>query len=237
MTSKVSKMEKEVKIRFSRVCQGVVKCEKVKDLEKTETTLHQHSEKEQSDGLNNIIAAAASAKLSTTKLAPKIVGCSKDSIGSVAAKVSTIVRYEDVWRGVQQFCIGIGDYISGIIVTPEITPVDPFPVSLETAVSFIRYKVQVKGKVLLHPSTNQPMMWLTGSREGQKITCTGSWTSATTVYISVLHFRSFTKTIPLLAVNISTLVMIVFHVQITVVLYIVVTPKFVYKETFVPIRS
>ena len=72
-------MEKEDKIRFSRVCRGVVKCEKVKDLEKTETTLHQHSEKEQSDGLKNIIAAATSAKLSTTKLVPKIVGCSKGS--------------------------------------------------------------------------------------------------------------------------------------------------------------
>ena len=71
MTSKVSKMEKEDKIRFSRVCRGVVKCEKVKDLEKTETTLHQLSEKEQSEGLKNIIAAATSTKLRQPNLQQK----------------------------------------------------------------------------------------------------------------------------------------------------------------------
>ena len=72
--------------------------------------MYKLTEDEQKDGINNICATTVAAKMSTTKKSPSIIGFTKDNPGNSGATVSTIDRYKDIWRGIQKFCIGIGDY-------------------------------------------------------------------------------------------------------------------------------
>ena len=75
-----------------------------------------------------IIEAISSGTFDTTSCCPKIVGNSDEDQGNDGANADTIKHYEEIWDGLLQFLIEIGDYDSAIICCPTICPMDPYPI-------------------------------------------------------------------------------------------------------------
>jgi len=115
----------------------------------------------------------------------KIVGCTSESVGTDKAKGVSITRYETIWKGLLDFCFLVEDYDSAMLVARNECPKDPLPVSLDTAIAFMRYKVLKLGTVLLHHKTNEPIL----SSSEKSLTCLGQWTSVSSVkmYASALQ--------------------------------------------------
>ena len=164
------------------------KPETVKDKKKTVTKFEKIADDVVSMGMKCILALIIKEKLDTAHPSPHIIGSTKEQPGNSGATEHTIDRYEAVWRGLKNFCILIGDYYSAIICCRNICPGDPFPVSVDTARIYLRYKVFKKGTDLTHPDTLAPIIWLHGPKAGSPIKCTGTWTSpsSTCIYSAAL---------------------------------------------------
>jgi hypothetical protein len=122
---------------------------------------------------------------------PKVVitGSNKhsNSVGTDAGQTSTIERYEQFWRPLLDFCIAIGDFESaGILCRKnvlsggrDLSPADPLPVKLDTAIHFMMMRVLEKGKPLTHHATDLPVL----GADGQQILCMGDWHSTNQVQL------------------------------------------------------
>ena len=94
----------------------------------TDTTQHKLNEEEKIIATKAIIQTIASGTFDTSSYCPKIVGNSEEDQGNDGANADTIKKYEEVWDGLLQFLIEIGDYDSAIIYCPTICPIDPYPI-------------------------------------------------------------------------------------------------------------
>ena len=122
---------------------------------------------------------------------PKIVITGSDkrsnSVGTDAGQTSTIVRYQQFWRHLLDFCIEIGDYESaGILCRKNVltkdrdySPADPIPVKLDTVINFMMMRVLEEGKVLTHHATDLPVL----NAQGHQILCMGDWHSTNQVQL------------------------------------------------------
>jgi len=109
-----------------------------------------------------------------------------NEMGNDAADKSTITRYECFWKQLLDFCIVLGDYHSAIILARDLCPADPWAVKVETAISFLHFRVLDKGSTLLHPATRLPVL----NKYNQELLCLGDWKSESGV---VLYKSSLTK--------------------------------------------
>ena len=97
----------------------------------------------------------------------------KATVGTDSAQESSIDRYEIIWDGLLNFCIEIKDYDSAMIVARDICPNDPLPVSVDTAISYLRFRVLEKGTDVLHHKTNLPIV----DSAGNPMKSLGDWQS------------------------------------------------------------
>jgi hypothetical protein len=82
------------------------------------------------------------------------------------------VRYETYWKTL----FVMGDYKSAMIICRDNCPSNPFPISLKTAVNYMRFCVMEKGTILRDIDTNQAIV----NRHGQEMICVGVWTAQST---------------------------------------------------------
>lgn len=101
----------------------------------------------------------------------------KHQMGTDRAEKTSIQRYESVWYHLLQYCILTGDYDSGIILARDICPVDPIPVSVDTIVNFMRFRVTKTGEPLLHHISCEPIKDI----DGNSLKCLGDWQSEVSV--------------------------------------------------------
>jgi hypothetical protein len=107
-----------------------------------------------------------------------IVGKMKDgTVGTDAARDSSIKRYEKHWNKLLDFCLLIGDIESAIIVYRANCPSDPPPVKLDTAIHCLRFFTFKQDEPLLHHRTNRPITDLLGN----PLMCCGQWRSFHTI--------------------------------------------------------
>jgi hypothetical protein len=161
----------------------------------TSTGLYKLSQEARAEGLAAIENATKRLKLNCDGRPHQIVGKKGTMLGTDSAKESSIERYETVWQGLLDFCIATQDYESGIILHRPKCPSDPFPVSLDTAVHYMRFRIHEKGSPLLHYETNEPVC----DPNGNQLFCRGDWQGSSTVglYRSALsklhnHYESCT---------------------------------------------
>ena len=126
-----------------------------------------------SQGMTKLLASMNKYQLKTE--APKIVitGESRKNgtMGTDSARDSSIERYESVWGPFANFCFLLGDYESAMLPLRMQCPGDPFPVKMETAVLYMQYRVKMKGELLKHHKTDQPVKDMKGSQ----LVCLGDW--------------------------------------------------------------
>ena len=80
-------------------------------------------------------------KLDVNGPKPKIVGkCKADgTIGTDSCSESSIKTYYNIWNGMLEFCLAMDDYDSAVILNHDNCPTNPPPVSLDTAIHYLRY--------------------------------------------------------------------------------------------------
>ncbi|CAJ1939779.1 unnamed protein product [Cylindrotheca closterium] len=112
-----------------------------------------------------------------------IVGQNQDShqIATVRAKAQTVDRYAKALKDFLEFCFFMEDYESAIILMRDHCPENPPPVSDDTAILFLRYKVQLLDETVLHHKSHVPVV-----SRGKPLKAVGSWTAVSTIGI----FRS-----------------------------------------------
>jgi hypothetical protein len=93
------------------------------------------------EGWDAIEKATQKLKLDTDGAAHQIIGNNGSTVGTDSAKESSIDIYETVWQGLLDFCIEMKDHESGIILHRSKCPSDPFSVSLDTAIHYLRFRV------------------------------------------------------------------------------------------------
>jgi hypothetical protein len=104
--------------------------------------------------------------------------------GTDNAQQSTLDRYKAFWRGLEAFCIEIGDYDSAMLCSRDLCPSRPPPVAVDTAIAFLKFQVQSKVKengepnILLHHLTQQPVL---SAITGQPMVCAENWNCQPTV--------------------------------------------------------
>jgi hypothetical protein len=119
-------------------------------------------------GFQKIQEKAKELKLDTESPKIKIIGKSDTECGNDKAKDTSISRYATAWKGLLDFCIEFEDWKSGIILHRAECPADPFPVSEELAIHYMRFHVLEKGNVLKHYKTDQPVL-----KNGSPVLCQG----------------------------------------------------------------
>lgn len=109
----------------------------------------------------------------------QIVGRVKktNTAGNDSAEKTSIDRYACIWKGLLNFCIEIGDYKSGIILARDQCPINPLPVSLETAIAYLRFRCLI-GKPLVHQANQEPVI---SKFTNTQMVGHGGWTSVSGV--------------------------------------------------------
>jgi integrase len=130
-------------------------------------------------GLRKIEDTTLKHKLDTTSALINIAGATADNMGTDHASVATISRYEEVWAGLLDFCIDVGDYESGIILHRDKCPFDPLPIQLETAIHYLRFHITKAGQPLLHFQSCEAIKY----PSGDPIICRGDWTGKSSIGI------------------------------------------------------
>jgi hypothetical protein len=110
-----------------------------------------------------------------------ISGSTGTTLGTDPVAVSTIIRYQTIWKAFRDFCILIKDFESAIILDRENCPANPPPVKYATAVLFLRFRCCRQGEILKHPTTDQDF-----TIDGAHLRCKGDWQSE----VSVELFRT-----------------------------------------------
>lgn len=126
------------------------------------------------DRVNGIIALEkhmAEQGLDTKSPKVRIVGKTHDTVGTDNAKVSSISRYEQMYRGFCDFCFLIKDYDSAMLASREHCPKDPASVKLDTAIMYLRFHCLESGQVLTHPFTHATVFDI----HGNQIVTRGDW--------------------------------------------------------------
>jgi hypothetical protein len=98
-------------------------------------------------------------------------------MGTDRAEKTSIQRYESIWHHLLQFCVLIGDYDSGIILARDLCPSDPLPVSVDTIINFMRFRVTKTGEPLVDHASCQAI----NDIDGNALVCLGDWQSAVSV--------------------------------------------------------
>jgi integrase len=132
-------------------------------------------------GLQKVEEAARNHHLNTTSTPIRIVGTgtSSDNMANDSSTRSTIHRYENVWSGLLDFCIEVGDYDSGILLHRDKCPSDPLPIKVETAIHYLRFHTTKAGVPLLHFQTRLAVNF----RNEAPIVCRGDWSGKSSIGI------------------------------------------------------
>ena len=104
----------------------------------------------------------------------KIVGNTIDNPGTDKSRESSIQRYEQIWRGLRDFCFLMGDYQSAMILCREQCPADPPAVALGTAVKYLRFRYLEKGETVKDPFTDEVVK----DRHGNVLKSRGDWNAS-----------------------------------------------------------
>ena len=138
-------------------------------------------------GLKQIKSRIKELQLKTT--GPQIqITASNDGDGTTSSRESTLKRYESIWKGLLDYCIVTGDYTSAIILDRHQCPLNPFPVSSDTAINYLRMRYLKKDKALKCHKTGQIVV----DKFGQPIQTKGDWRGSSSIglyrsALSVLH--------------------------------------------------
>ena len=111
------------------------------------------------------------------KKARKIIPYTKTSPSNDTANKATLKRYGLVTKSLAKFCIAVEDFKSNMVASHEQSPFGSYPVNLNTAQNFLRYKCLPAGQVLNDIDTDLPMYFKHGSLAGQPIKSTQAWES------------------------------------------------------------
>jgi hypothetical protein len=132
------------------------------------------------EGLNKIQNRIRELGLNNDPSVQVVISGATDS-----AEQSTIDRYKGYWRGLEAFCIEIGDYDSAMIVSRNICPSRPPPVKMDTAIAFLKFQVEPKvceesgaPNILLHHLTQQPVV---SAVTGLPMVCQENWNCVPTI--------------------------------------------------------
>ena len=89
----------------------------------------------------------------------------------------------NVWKSFLQFAYEIDEIDSCIILQKNNSTRDLPPVLVVAAILFLKYKLFDKDKPITHPTMNETLSYVNGSRKGEPVLSCGSWTSQQTVAI------------------------------------------------------
>jgi hypothetical protein len=104
----------------------------------------------------------------------EIAGRNTEGIGTDRAAISTIARYQTVWNGLLDYSIMMEDYDSGIILHRTSCPRRPLPISEDTAISYMKYRVLEAGSEVKHHTSNRPVL----KPDKTPLLSLGDWKSA-----------------------------------------------------------
>lgn len=107
-----------------------------------------------------------------------ITGGNGSGQAAVAVSDPTFIRYSGLWPHLLDFLILIEDFESAILVHQAECPTHPPPVSLASAIIYIRYRVFLPGTEIHIPGTDQPFRY--GSQQS-KLKAVGGWTGQSTI--------------------------------------------------------